>query len=69
VQLFDLATGGVTLGTTTPKKSIPVPALGSTALDWVNGITFATAISAAAATAATGSTAPTTGLVWNADYV
>lgn len=69
VQLFDLATANVTLGTTTPKKSLFVPALGEIALDWFMPITFATAIAAAATTTATGNTAPATGLVWNADYV
>lgn len=69
VQVFDLATGSVTLGTTTPKKALFIPALGESVFDWDNGVGFATAISVAATTTSTGNTAPTTALVFNADFV
>lgn len=68
-QLFDLATGSVTLGTTTPKMSIFVPAGG--ALVWAldSGIAFATAITIAFTTSRAGSGAPSNSVDYNAAYV
>jgi hypothetical protein len=70
VQLFDLAAGSVTPGTTVPKLSFWVPAGGS----WEEKFTgeakvaFAAAITAAAATTATGAAAPATGVLANIVY-
>lgn len=70
IQIFDLATGSVTVGTTTPKLSFFVPAGNGTddgAMDksFVVPIDFGTAITYACTTTATGGTDPTTGLVVN----
>ena len=69
VQLFNLATASVTLGTTTPTHSFYVPAGGAN--DKVSTIALiqcSTAISIAATTTATGSTAPATSLTINMGY-
>lgn len=63
VQFFDLATGSVTLGTTTPKISIWVPANGAWDSEQATPITFTTAITVAVTTTATGSTAPTSPII------
>jgi hypothetical protein len=74
IQLFDAATGSVTVGTTTPKLSFLVPKgngvdYGSLDIDFGDiGITFATAITYAATTTPTGAGDPTTGLTFNAIY-
>lgn len=59
LQLFDLATGSVTLGSTTPKLSIPIPLQGinQLVLPADARVLFATAITAAITTTNTGSTA------------
>jgi hypothetical protein len=67
-QVYNVAAASVTVGTTTPYKSIGIPA-GATALismpvPWSLG----TAISHAATTTATGSTAPATALAVNVSY-
>lgn len=69
VQIFDVASGSVTLGTTVPKMSKWVPAGGA----WEekfgdDGIQFSTAITVAATTTTTGSTAPATGIIANIVY-
>jgi len=70
LQLFDLATGDVTVGTTTPKQSYLVPA-GDGTLDggidmfFTDGMQFEVALTYACTTTATGNTDPTTGLVLN----
>lgn len=74
VQIFDLATGSVTVGATTPKLSLFVPAGDGTldgAMDksWEIGMHFATAITYACTTTPTGSGDPTTGLILNAGFV
>ena len=74
LQLFDLATVSVTVGTTAPKLSLFVPAGDGTkdgAMDKVFpiGITFGTAITYACTTTATGAGDPTTGLIVQAGYV
>jgi hypothetical protein len=71
IQLFDVASGSVTVGSTTPTLSLFVPAGDGTkdgAMDkyWTHGIKFNTAITFACTTTATGSGDPTTGLIVNA---
>lgn len=68
IQLFDAATGSVTVGTTFPKQSFPVPMEGSAAIDMDVPLTFATAITYACTTTATGSGDPAVGLTVNAQY-
>lgn len=72
-QLFDLATGDVTVGTTTPRLSLIVPAGDGTksgAMDktFIHGTEFNIAITYACTTTAIGNGDPTTGLVVNAWY-
>jgi|GEM_PF-1825824 len=73
IQFFDLATGDVTVGTTTPKVSYLIPA-GDGTDDGASGgqftipITFATAITYVCTTTPTGAGDPTTGLVVNLNY-
>lgn len=62
VQVFDVASASVTLGTTTPTYVIPIPATAGANLEIRNGVTHSTAITLAATTTATGSTAPSTAL-------
>ena len=68
IQLFDVATGGVTVGTTTPKLSLYVPP-GAMDKMWPLPVHFGTAITYACTTTQTGSGDPTTGLTVNAGYV
>ena len=63
VQMFDIS-GTVTLGTSTPKWSIGIPAGQSGNLSQMN-LKFTNAIKVAATTTATGSSAPATALVCN----
>jgi hypothetical protein len=65
VQIFNVSSGSVTLGTTTPTLSLGVPATSAANLMSGEGVDFGTAISIAATTTATGNTAPGTGLVTN----
>lgn len=62
IQVFNVVSGSVILGTTTPTYVIPIPAAGAANVEFANGIAHATAISVAATTTATGSAAPTTAL-------
>lgn len=74
LQLYDLATGSVTVGTTTPKHSFLIPAgngtdsggftenLGDYPIHFDNAITYA------CTTSATGSGNPTVGLTVNLMY-
>jgi len=62
IQVFDVASGSVTLGTTTPTYVITLPATAGANVEFTNGINHATAITLAATTTATGSTAPGTAL-------
>lgn len=69
LQIFNLATGSVSLGSTAPKFSFLIPASssssgGANALSSM-GIQFSTAITVAATTTRTGSTACTNGLDLN----
>jgi hypothetical protein len=69
-QLFNVASGSVTLGTTTPVLSFPLPAEG-----WYDvplppsGMAFSTAISIAATTTAEGSSAPASAINVNGGFV
>jgi hypothetical protein len=70
VQVFNVASGSVTLGTTSPTGgSYPIAptSTGGLAMSSI-GIQFSTAISVAATTTATGSTALTTAIDCNAAY-
>lgn len=61
VQVFNVASGSVTLGTTVPLLSIPIAATATGGFALSNpGINFSTAMSAAITTTATGLTAPST---------
>lgn len=74
VQFFDAATTGVTVGTTTPKFAIQVPAGDGTLRGGCDmtfgpeGIVFKTAITYACTTTANGAGDPSTGLVVNLFY-
>ncbi len=72
VQLFDVAAGSVTVGTTTPNQVYVIPANDGTndgAIDLNPQVAFGTAITYAATTTATGNGDPTTGLILSAAYV
>jgi hypothetical protein len=62
VIVYDIASGSVTVGTSTPKLVFCIPATSGANLELVNGITFSTAMSIAATTTGGGNTAPTTAL-------
>jgi hypothetical protein len=62
IQVFDVASGSVTVGSTTPTYVIPIPATSGANVEFTNGINHATAIVIAATTTATNSTAPSTAL-------
>jgi hypothetical protein len=66
IQVFDVASASVTLGSTAPDMVFCIPgnASGGAAanLEFTNGVNMATAITLACTTTATGSTAPSTGL-------
>ena len=72
-QFFDLATGSVTVGTTTPKFTLLIPRgngtfYGGFARDFASPIEFGTAITYACTTTPTVSGDPTTGLTFNGFY-
>jgi hypothetical protein len=62
IQVFDLASGSVTLGSTAPDLVFCIPPTSAANLEIANGVNMANAITLACTTTATGSTAPTTGL-------
>ncbi len=69
IQTWNLTTGAVTVGTTTPTNSYGIPA--TTSAGWIMPVTgdqYSTAISVAATTTAKGATPPTTGVDCNASY-
>jgi len=75
VQFFDLATGDVTVGTTTPKVSFLVPAAetsttvaGATTKHFDDPVGFDVAITYACTTTATGAVDPTIGIICNFLY-
>lgn len=59
VQIFNVAVGSVTLGTTAPTFSIGIPASGGVTVNWDKGIAFGTAITFACTTTRAGSTGAT----------
>lgn len=61
LQVFDLATGSVTLGTTPPKYSFFLPALGGGNINLGGGVVFLTAITVAVTTTRAGASACTSG--------
>ena len=69
IQIFNIASGSVSLGSSTPLQSIPIGPTntGGFTLSLV-GLQFSTAISVAATTTATGSSAPSTAIDCNAAY-
>ena len=67
VQFFD-ESGTITIGTTTPKMSIGVPAGAAAHIEFAHDIPFLNSIKVAATTTATGLTAPGTSLVANIFY-
>jgi hypothetical protein len=68
VQLWNLASASVTVGTTAPHLTLFVPAEGGVEMIFPLGLGFGTAITAAATTGASNGTAPSTGLVVNLFY-
>jgi hypothetical protein len=62
IQVFDVASASVTLGTTAPDLVFGIPASSAANLEITNGVNMGTAITLACTTTATGSTAPSTGL-------
>lgn len=50
VKLYNATTANVTVGTTTPVMTIPIPATSGANVEFTNGIAFSTAITAAATT-------------------
>jgi hypothetical protein len=62
VQVFDVASGSVTLGSTTPTYVVTIPPAAGANVEFTLGVNHATAITLAATTTATGSTAPSTAL-------
>jgi hypothetical protein len=68
LQFFDTAVGSVTVGSTTPKFVLGIPANGRAAIEWPNGIQHTTAIVIAATTTRGGSTAPGTAVDVNVIY-
>lgn len=68
VQFYDALSAGVTVGTTTPKKTIIVPPLGIIDRSLVPPWLFSTGITIAATTTVGGSTDPTSDLVINLEY-
>lgn len=68
VHFWDAAVGSVTVGSTAPKFTLPIPAGGAANVLGPHGIPFATAITVAATTTAGGSTSPATGVTLTAFY-
>jgi len=62
VMLYNIAAASVTVGTSTAKMVLCIPAAAAANLSGTMGIAFDTAISIAAATTGGGNTAPTTAL-------
>lgn len=68
VQVFNVASGSVTVGTTTPVKVIPLTASEEKHISFSIPESYSTAISIAATTGATNGTAPGSAIVVNMDY-
>jgi hypothetical protein len=63
VQVWNVAAGSVTVGTTAPTYVLSIPAASAANLELTCGVAHSTAIAVAATTTPTGSTAPTSALV------
>jgi len=70
VQVFNVATGSVTVGTTAPTFffAIPATSIGGFGFGGGSGLYFSTAISIAATTTSTGGSAPSTALECSEGY-
>ena len=70
LQLYNAAAAAdVTVGTTTPDKTLFVPPNGAMDFDWAQDtVKYGNGLVVAATTTADGSTAPGTGLLINLDY-
>lgn len=62
VLIYNVASASVTVGTTNPLMMLTIPATAGANVEFVNGVTFDTAIAVAAASTAGGNGAPTTAL-------
>jgi hypothetical protein len=69
LQIWNLATGSITIGTTAPLYSFGVPYGGGAFIPFPEPLTFSTAITIAATTTRAGSTYATTGLDYDIIYV
>jgi len=69
LHFYDIASGSVTVGTSTRTRTLWIPAGGAIDTVFTVPLTFGTAISTAATTTITGSTAPQTGLLVDIDYI
>ena len=69
VQLFNVASGSVTVGTTTPTLVLAIPPAGVLDGSWATSKRFTTACSYAVTTTATGSTAAGSNCNVNFDYI
>ena len=65
VQFYDVAAGSVTVGTTVPLFTLPIPPQGAIEKNYANPKNFTTALTYACTTTPTGSGDPATGLVLN----
>lgn len=68
VQIFNVASASVTLGTTVPDLSFGIPATSAANLEMTNGIAFGTAITIAITTTRTGSIGPSSTVDYNVFY-
>lgn len=68
IQVFNVTSGSVTLGTTTPTEFFPVPATGVYDEDYSTPSTYSSAISIAATSTPTGNVAPASTQVVNLRY-
>lgn len=62
LQVWNVAIGSITVGTTAPTYVIPIPATAGANVEFTNGINHSAEINIAATTTATGSTAPSTAI-------
>lgn len=69
LHFYNIASGSVTVGSSTRTRTLWIPAGGAIDTVFTVPISFSTAISIAATTTITGSTAPSTGLLVNIDYI
>jgi len=69
LHFYDIASGSVTVGSSSRKQTLWIPAGGAIDTVFTIPLQFDTAISIAATTTITGSTDPSTGLLVNIDYI